>query len=163
MKTIRNVTTLAGVSLMLFALCAPSAKAQALSPTNLGGTFTLPFEAQWGPMTLPAGEYSLYYGLTGAGTRVVEVIGKAKGSPHGFIGVQKYNLTSTTKTVLICVRWGDSRIVRELDMAEIGESLFFGPPRGAKPVASQRNHNVYAQLGEVPMLIQRIPVTLNGR
>lgn len=164
MKTIRNFLTLVGLFVGVLALSAVGARAQQLFSSPIAGTFTLPFEAQWGLMTLPAGEYNLYYGyLSSGGSQVVEVEGIAKGSPRGFIQVASHNPTATTKTMLVCIREGKKGIVRELDMAEIGESVFFAPPQGAKFVASQRNHNVYAQLGEASMLIQRIPVTLNGK
>jgi hypothetical protein len=164
MKTIRSLMSLVGCSLMLFTLGAVSAKAQGLAMTDLAGTFTLPFDAQWGSMILPAGDYRLYYGnRTLGGTRAVEVVGKAKGSPRGFIAVQGSDLTSTTKSSLVCIRQGNHGIVRELRMAPIGETVYFPLPHGVKLLADQRNHNVYAQLAEAPMLIQRVPVNTSGK
>ncbi|MEJ2008306.1 MAG: hypothetical protein P8Z30_09170 [Acidobacteriota bacterium] len=163
MKTIRNTVTLVGVSLMLFALCAAGAKAQGLYSIDVTGTFTLPFEAQWGPMTLPAGDYNLYYGsLTTAGTRLVEVKGQAEGSPHGFLLTKEQDSISTTKSALICIRQGNRRIVRELQMAPIGETVSFPLPHGVKLLAHQQNGNVYARLAEAPV-IERVPVNTSGR
>ena len=80
MKTNRSLMTLAGLSLVLFALGAIGAKGQqapSLETTNFAGAFTLPTDAQWGRMALPAGDYALYYGDNGT-ARIVEVVGKAK-------------------------------------------------------------------------------------
>ena len=63
MKTIRSLMTLAGLFLVLFALSATGAKAQNLSSASFSGNFTLPVAAQWGEMTLPAGNYTLGVGL----------------------------------------------------------------------------------------------------
>jgi hypothetical protein len=163
MKTIRSLMILAGLSLAVLALGATGAKAWSPAGTDFAGTFTLPFEAQWGRTTLPAGEYSLYYGhLPKSSTPVVEVIGKDKGSPHAFILPQGIDSASTTTSALVCVREGNALIVRSLEMPAIGESVRFGLPRGAQRTAHNRKHNGYAQLAEAPMLIQRIPVTLNA-
>jgi hypothetical protein len=163
MKTIRNVMTLVGLSLAVLALGATGAKAQGLSSTSFGGTFTLPFEAQWGAMTLPAGNYSLSYGQPfPGGTYAVEVVGKTEGSPHGMILVRAGGQVSATKDSLICVREGDSLVVRKLDMPAIGKSVNFALPHGLRLVAHKQRHGMYT-LAEAPMLIQRVPVQMNGK
>ncbi len=160
MKTIRNLTILAGLSLALLTLGVTGAKAQSLSISDFAGTFTLPFEAQWGRTTLPAGEYSLYYGQPLAGgPLMVEVLGKEKGTPHVFILPQGVNDASTTQSALVCVREGNAGIVRGLEMPEIGKSVTFAMPHGAKLVAQNGKHKGYTQLAQAPMLIERIPVT----
>jgi hypothetical protein len=164
MKTIRSLTILAGLSLALLTLGVTGAKAQSLSISDFAGTFTLPFEAQWGRTTLPAGEYSLYYGQPLAGGHLfVEVVGKEKGSPHVFILPKGVNDASTTQSALVCVREGNAGIVRGLEMAEIGQSASFAMPHGAKLVAQNGKHNGYTQLAQAPMLIERIPITLNAK
>jgi hypothetical protein len=163
MKTVGNFATLAGLSLMLFALGATRAKAQALDSTQFAGTFTLPLEAQWGTMTLPAGNYSLYYGqLNRAVGPFVEVVGKAKGSPTGWILAGPADRTSATRNALICVRDGDSLVVRKLQLPAIGASVSFAMPRGRKLLAHNQKHGKYT-LAEAPMLIQRVAVELNGK
>ena len=101
MKTIRSLMTMVGISMVVLVLGTTGAWAQqapSLSETSFAGTFTLPIDAQWGSMTLPAGEYSLYYGRAGAGDfRLVEVVGKAEGSPHGVIFAQQPEPASATK------------------------------------------------------------------
>ena len=164
MKTIRSLMTLAGLILAVFALSATGAKAQALTGTNFAGTFTISHEAQWGNMALPAGAYNLYYGtLNDGGVNIVEVAGQAKGSPHGVIKVAGRDDTSAAKSALVCVREGNTLIVRTLEMPEIGTTAEFTMPHGARLVAQNAKHNGYTQLAEAPMLIERIPVTFNAR
>lgn len=80
MKAIRNLMTLAGFSLVLFALGAPGARGQIANPAQFAGTFTLPIDAQWGAVTLPAGNYTLRYGTQGKGNhRLVIVRGEVPG------------------------------------------------------------------------------------
>jgi hypothetical protein len=85
MKKIRNLMTFGGLFVAVLALGTTGARAQRLYSTQFAGTFTIPFEVQWGTMTLPAGEYTLSYGIQRSGANLVEIAGKAKGSPHGVI------------------------------------------------------------------------------
>ncbi len=163
MKSIRNFVTLFGLSLMLAAFGAAGARAQGFTMTSVGGTFNLPFEAQWGAMTLPAGTYNLNYGYASSGLPVVEVRGEAKGSPSGFILAQAYDKTSGTRNVIVCVREGSAGIVRGLELSVIGESASFALPRGAQLTAQEHNGNKNIQLAGGPMLVQRLPVRLNGK
>jgi hypothetical protein len=164
MKSIRSLMTLVGLSMMVLVLGTAGAKAQegqSLSSTNFAGTFTLPRDAQWGSMILPAGDYNLYFGpLTNGGSEMVEVVGKAGGSPHGLILAQQPQSTPVTNNAITCVREGDGLVVRSLEMSAIGKSVQFALPHGARLMAHNRNHQGYAQLAEGPMLIQRVPVTL---
>ncbi|TAM84544.1 MAG: hypothetical protein EPN47_00020 [Acidobacteria bacterium] len=160
MKTIRVLATLAGLSLVLLTVGAIRARGQFEEPFQFAGKFTLPVEAQWGKLTLPAGEYTLDYGkLERDGPRLVFVEGTAKGSPYGMILAGPAGNTSRTTNTILCVREGSTLIVRLLDMPAIGESVAFPIPRGAKVVAHNGKRGGYTQLAEAPMLIQRIPVT----
>jgi len=163
MKTIRGLTTLAGLSVMLLALGATGAKGQANFSTHFAGTFTLPFEAQWGKMTLPAGDYTLQYGMNEIGHGLVVVRGTANGSPYGSIIAGPLGDTSAKQNAIVCVRDGNALVVRTLDMPSIGKSVDFAMPHGAKFVAHNGKRGGYTQLAEAPMLIQRIPVTLNAK
>ena len=161
MKTIRRLTTVLGLSLALVALGAVGARGQTLDTTQLVGTFTLPISAQWGTATLPAGDYTLRYGTIYAAGGFVEVRGLAKGGPHDVIRVDGIGQSSASTSALVCIRDGATLIVRAIEMPSIGEAGSFALPRGAKLVGNQRNHNGHTQLAEAPMLIQRVPVTLN--
>ena len=162
MKTIRSLMTLAGLSVMLFALGATGAKAQAIANPDFAGTFTLSNNAQWGNVALPAGHYKLYHG-TLFGSYFVEVRGAEKGSPHGLIHVEGTDESSATKSVLVCVREGSTLVVRALEIPGLGKSINFAMPRGTQLTAHNGKHNGYIQLAEAPMLIQRISVTLNAK
>jgi hypothetical protein len=163
MKTIRNLMTLVGLFVTFLTLGTAGAKGQILDTPSFTGTFTLPFEAQWGKMTLPAGDYTLKFGLLSAGHALVEVQGKAEGSLHGVIRVEWTRQSSATKNELVCVREGDTLIVRALNMPPLRESVNFAMPRGAQRTANNGKHNGYTELAEAPMLIQQIPVTLNAK
>ena len=165
MKTIRSLMTLAGLSLVFFALGAIGTKAQeapSLATTNFAGAFTLPTDAQWGRIALPAGDYALYYGHIGT-ARLVEVVGKAKGSPHGLVISGAPTSVSASKSALVCIREGGTLVVRTLDMAPLGESVQFAMPHGAKLMAHNGKNNGYTQLAGGPMLIQRIPIMSNAK
>lgn len=163
MKTIRGLMTLAALSVMLLALGAAGAKGQSFYSTRFAGSFTLPFEAQWGKMTLPAGDYTLQYGMHEYGHGLVVVRGTANGSPQGMILAGPVGETSAGKNAIVCIREGSSLIVRSLEMPVIGESVNFAMPPGVRLMARNGKHSGYTQLAEAPMLIQRIPVTLNTK
>jgi hypothetical protein len=162
MKTIRSLMTLAGLFLGFLTMGAVGAQGQVVDTTHFLGTFTLPTTAQWGKMILPAGDYSLRYGTLGA-AGIVEVYGMEKGSPYGVILAGPVGETSATRNVIVCIREGNALIVRALEMPVIGESVTFRVPHGTKLMAQRGNPNGYTQLAEVPMLIQRISVTLNAK
>jgi hypothetical protein len=161
MKNIRNLVTLVGLTVVFFALGATGARAQSFSNTRFSGTFTLPFEAQWGPVTLQPGAYKLYYGrLTDGGSAMVEVVGKENRKPHVLILAREVNEASITKSALVCIREGNVGIIRVLEMPQLGEAVEFSMPRGTQLMAHNSNGSKNVQIAEGPKLIQRIPVTL---
>lgn len=161
MKNIRNLVTLTGLLVVFFALSATATRAQSLTTTNFSGTFTLPFEAQWGPVTLSAGEYSLYYGrLNGGGPAMVEVVGKEDRNPHAFILAQGVSDASIKKSALVCIREGNAGIIRVLEIPQLGQAVGFKMPRGVELRAQKNNGNRNVEVAGGPMLLQRIPVTL---
>lgn len=162
MKTYRSLAASVGFSLVLLALAAVGARAQVINTPVFSGTFTLPRSTQWGSVTLPAGKYSLRLGHQ-MGAEVVEIVGEAKGSPHGFLMAGPHQNVSATRNSLTCVRDGDALIVRSLEMPAIGESIAFQLPNGARLLANGRNLDGYSQLAEGPALTQRIPVTWTAK
>lgn len=164
MKTLRNFTISVGLFLMFVALVAVGARAQSLATTHFSGTLTLPYEVQWENMTLPAGDYTLYYGeLNGGGSYFVEVVGKAKGRLHGFILIQAHDPISETENALVCVRQGNSGFVRELQMGAIGETVSFPLPQGVELLADQGSHSRNTQLAQASAPTERVSVALNVR
>lgn len=163
MKTIRAFMTLAGLCVALVALGATGANAAMISFPRFTGSFTLPTQAQWGAMALPAGHYSLYYGQAfNGGTNAVEVVNQADGSVVGTILVEARNDTSAHSNALVCTREGNVDIVRALDLPALGESLNFALPNGARLVASLQNHKPNTALKEEARLSTgRVPGTVN--
>jgi len=163
MKTVRRLTTMLGLTLVLIALGAISARGQFLDSTQFVGTFTLPISAQWGTTTLPAGNYTLRYGTIHAAGGFVEVRGTEKGSRHVVIRVEGVGQSSATKTALVCIRDGAALFIRSLEMPGIGETATFALPQGARLAAHLRNGGTNTQLVEAPILMQRVPVRLVGK
>lgn len=160
MKTMRNLTTLAGIFVVFLTLTAAGARGQVIDVTHFTGTFTLPYAAQWGTTVLPAGEYTLKYGFLDGGVTMVEVIGKEKGNLHKMIPTGPADRTSAKKNSLLCIRAGDALIVRALEMPVIGESVRFAMPHGTQLMAQERSGSKNIQLAEGAMFVQRVPVSL---
>ena len=164
MKSIRNLMTVAGLSVVLLALGTTGANAQMTTTTNFAGTFTLSHPAEWGTMVLPAGEYTLSYSQAfNGGTSIVAVAGKRDGITRGMVLVKANSDASTKRDALVCIREGDALVVRALEMPQIGTAANFALPRGTKLTAQKGNHNGYTQLAEASMRIERIPVTMNAK
>lgn len=158
MKKVRSWMISVAALLMLFGWVATEAKAQSLYSTHFAGKFTLPFEAQWGQMTLPPGNYILYYGYMGTGgIHVVEVAREDTGHGQGRVFPRGRDNSRGEASFLVCIRDGDKGYVRSLHMAEIGESIEFARPHGvdvnAWIVAGKKTHNSNAKLAEM-----RVPV-----
>lgn len=163
MKTIRNLTTTFGLSLVLVALGTIGARGQVLNSTQFVGTFTLPIPAKWGTTTLPAGNYTLHYGTINAAGGFVEVRGLAKGSPQSVIRVDGISPSSATKNALVCIRDRDTLIVGNFEMPAIGKSADFALPPGAKLLARSGKRGGNTQLAHARMLFQQIPVASNAK
>jgi hypothetical protein len=145
-------------SMMLFSLVAIAGESRSLYSTHFVGEFTLPFTAQWGHMTLPAGNYNLYYGYMGrGGIYAVEVANEDTGIHHGWIFPRGIEAAKGEGSFLVCIRDGDKGYVRSLQMAELGESIEFARPHGVSVdawiVAAKKTHNTKTALAEM-----RIPI-----
>jgi hypothetical protein len=165
MKTIRRVTILAGFSLLFPALAVTVARAQSIAASEFNGSFTLPFEVQWGNMILPAGDYTLNYGrlIDRAGAHAVAIAGEAEGSPRGTLLVQGRSQASATKNALVCAREGDTVIVRALELPAIGEATSFGTPHGVELLARKKTPKAKAQIAEARMPVVRVTITPSGK
>lgn len=158
MKTIRNILIPAGLSLMFLALGATRVRTQVITMPVLTGSFTLPVEAHWGGMTLPAGDYTLLYGIQDNGHGLVVVWSTAKGSPYGMILAGRPDSASAGRNVLKCVREGGTLYVRALEMPVIGESVPFKIPHAvevqSKVIAKNHSQSGKTQFAEVVIRIQ---------
>lgn len=167
MKTIRRVLTLVCLSLLFPALAATVAKAQSISAqaTEFSGSFTLPFETQWGSITLSAGEYTLDYGRTidPAGMYAVAITAKEDGGGHGVLLVAGRGQARARANSLVCVREGNTLIVTGLELPAIGESVTFKMPKSAQLMARKKGAHATTQLAEAHMLIERLPIRSNKK
>lgn len=162
MKTIRYLMILSGLCLAFFALAATGARAQTLASTSFVGTFTLPVKAQWGRLTLPAGQYSLSYGKAFKGTAyMVTVAGEAEGSPRGMILLRSLDDVSAGENALNCIRDGDTLYVRGLELPAIGESILFKIPHAvevrSKVIAGNQNQKGNHQIAQLSIGIEPLP------
>lgn len=166
MKTIRNMSVLLGLALLVVGLTATKVSAQSLTTTSFTGTFTLPFDVQWGRMNLPAGEYNLYYGhLNGRTPYMVEIAGEADGSPHSLVLTRSQDPISTSENVLVCIREGNNGYVREMKLGAIGQSATFPVPHGVEVRARIVAENLkgHAPLAQPSTLVEVIPIRLVGK
>lgn len=158
MNRLRKLIVLASVLVTFLGLAATGTKAQNLRITEFAGKFSLPFTAQWGAMTLPPGNYNLYYGdLTAGGFRVVEVSDEDQGIRRGVVIPSGRNDAKGEETFLVCVFEGNRAYVHSLQMAAMGQSIGFARPHGVSVeawiMAGNKAHNTKARLAET-----RIPV-----
>jgi hypothetical protein len=109
-------------------------------------------------MTLPAGDYDLYYGYMGrGGIYAVEVANEDTGIHHGWVFPGGIDGVKGEGSFLVCVREGDMGYVRSLQMAEIGESIEFSKPHGVSVetwiMAGKKAYHTNTVLAEM-----RIPI-----
>lgn len=131
MKTIRISALLRLATVALLAICLNAGRANA---QVVAGKFTLPFEAHWGPVTLPPGDYSFTLDkatLDGTitlfrGANAVALISCQGGEEKRF-----------DRSELILVGNSASRSIRELHLAKIGMVLTYRPYRPRRDKAAE--------------------------
>lgn len=136
---------LIGAALMFVVLAAPARPGM----YRHAGTFTLPFDAQWGLVKLSPGTYSLdieegrnFQVILRQGTHNVGIITPESG----------YSLDHTDlQASLLCVRRGSTFSVRTLRLPTVGTFCYSTP--------KSKNHTVAQQ----PELIQNVPITVAGK
>lgn len=149
MRINRSRTTAIVVSPMIYALGLTGQGIHGLRVIEFTGSFVLPFEADWAGVTLPAGKYILCFGTQGHGIYFVEIRGRDKGSPHGIVLIQGHQATCSIRNALVCIREGNSQIVRSLEMTAIGKSVQFELPRAMRlQVANESFTQASAQPAE---------------
>jgi hypothetical protein len=114
------------------------------------GKFTLPFEAQWGSVTLPAGGYAFTLNSTAVGSRVVTVVRDQQ--KVAIVMAQGRSKSDSTKaSALIVTRSGGRARIDALHLAEVGDFFYVAPKAEGLQTAS------------TPQFIQRIPVSTEGK
>ncbi len=138
---VRNlVLTLASAFILAGIASAPACK----------GQFTLPFDAQWGRATLTAGDYT----FTLDSNRQPSIVKIEQGQRNvALVMAQSGTASDASKqSELIVTRSGGHARIRVLHLAELGTDLYYGAPR-----AEGR------EMASAPELIQRVPITFNGK
>jgi hypothetical protein len=137
------------VRILLLAVLVAGLSPSLASAQEFHGTFTLPFEANWGPATLPAGEYSFILDH-----RKLEATVLVSGKRQRLIVLPQMieHRTFPGNSALIVVRHDDKCQVRALYIAQMGLFLDYYTPKGGERLVAQG-----------PVLIQRIPVARVGK
>ena len=133
----RSHTTLVGVFPVIAHVRKSAPGPLGLRMAEFAGRFTLPFDAAWGEMVLPQGEYALYYGALGEGLHCVEILGKGKADPKGVFLVREQNSASVVQNALVCTRRGGRHVIRTLELPGIGKAVSFAGPAGWKHTTNQ--------------------------
>ena len=137
------------VGLAALVICSSAALASA---EMIRGTFTLPFEAQWGLAVLPPGNYSFTLDPSAPERLVTSFQGESRqdvGSvlPQGYTDQQTLDSSE-----LILVRSGGNYTIRALRLAPVGMTVNYPVPKAERQLIVQ-----------APQLLQRIPVMGSGK
>jgi hypothetical protein len=163
MNAHRKYATFFAFALAATVLSVGPAFAQRLDKVNAQGKFTLPFEAQWGKATLPAGQYSFQAGRAQGGAQMISVSGETKGSQQTFVIVAAHDASTNANTSeLVCIRQGHTGIVRALVLTNLGETMYFSIPKNERLMAKTRSGKTRTLVAQAPELIQCIPVEAAG-
>ncbi len=124
-KTIRRATEVRLFAVVLLAMCAFAANANAQSFT---GDFTLTSETHWGSNVLPAGNYTL---SLNSQTNVA-TIRTAEGKAVAFTPLPIKDSSNKGATALMVMVHGNERIVRSLNLPGSGYALIYTPRTSAE-------------------------------
>lgn len=164
MKRVRTIVTLAGVLLLVPALGVVSARAQSMFHGVANGTFSLPFQVQWGHMTLPAGSYTFsLYEFASGGSLMVRVNGETKGNVHGYVLTEAQASTSAPGNELLCIHNGNKKMVAALVLPTMGKSFSFKVPSASKLLTREIDHNTNIQSAEASGMVQSVPVSMTTK
>jgi hypothetical protein len=124
-KTIRHAVEVRLFTAVLLATCAFVAAANA---QTFSGRFTLPFEAHWGKIVLPAGNYTI-----NLDSRYnVALLRTANGRAVGFAPIPIVSTSDKGATALLVMIRGDQRIIRSLNLPASGVTLVYPPATDAE-------------------------------
>jgi hypothetical protein len=145
MKTNRSCTMVRNLGLAVAGtlVCAGLASAQGYS-----GKFTLPFEARWGLVTLPAGDYNLTMDTVNGPARI-KISRGTKGV--AFILSQAWSPASAGRDELTIVRNSNGNTVRDLNLPEMGVALHYTPHKAKSGSTAAERERETAQLIAVPI------------
>jgi hypothetical protein len=144
----RSFKLVAPLGLALLAGCFTANLASAQDAFR--GTFTLPFEAQWGKIVLPAGEYEFTLDH-GSVAGMVSIRAEGTQGLGVVLNQAVYDQQTIDHSELVLVRSGGNYTVRALRLADLGVTLEYSVPKTGRQIISQ-----------APQLLERIPVAMGG-
>jgi hypothetical protein len=148
MNATRNYIWFGSFLLALLVLCSG---AQLATGQAVAGEFTLPFDAQWGHISLPAGHYSFTLGKGPRGG--MQILRRGTKSLCGMF-VRSYDWRASDNSYLTVVRENGVNTITELTLAS--ESVVIQYP--------QHHRNIGRATGKREMsLTLLIPVALSKR
>jgi hypothetical protein len=134
-----------GTALLLAIFVAPARSQNYVQ----AGSFTLPFEARWGQVKLPAGTYSF---LVDAAHNEVIILQGTRSLGIAIVSeLAWHDAGKFEKPSMLCVRHDSTYSVRALKLPAEG-TLYFFPPKDKNRTVTQ-----------APELIQSVPVTVAGQ
>jgi hypothetical protein len=139
--TKQHSTTLKLIVGLLFATCVFTAAANA-QPT-FEGKFTLPYEVRWNHAVLPAGEYFIQLDANGMPAVLTsKATGRSVNTLVPILDDGEKGAAHLTVTIR-----GNERIVRSVNLPQIGKTLVFEP-------LTQTEREMFAKAGK----IEAVPV-----
>jgi hypothetical protein len=165
MKAIRNLATLAAVTMLAIAFSSVRANAQGV----VRGTFKLAFQARWGTTSLAPGRYHFeVFGPEGAGNEAREVMVWSRNNEgddptYHILGVLGDPPSSTAKNELQCQCRGEVCVVRKLQLALAGETLTFTAPKSENIGREARGRKNHTQRRQKAAAIETVPIVMSGK
>jgi hypothetical protein len=145
MKAIRNYIWFGSFALALLVLCSG---AQLASGQSVKGEFTLPFNAQWGIVTLSAGHYSFTLDWMEQGRVRVR---SRDGKTEAFVLAQALDKRASEGSYLTVVRENGVNTITELMLAEEGVVIRY--PQRHRKLSRAAKEREMAQL--IPVAVRK--------
>jgi hypothetical protein len=139
-----NLVKILSLGVLVAGINATLANAQ-----EIKGKFTMPFEAHWGGITLPAGDYTI--ALDPAARSAIKVMQGDRGT--GFVltrGVSEDTKSGASAMLAVPTRGGYR--ITTLHLEELGVTLYFAQPKSERFV-----------LAQAPTLKRRVPILMASK
>jgi len=104
-------------------LCAAFLTAAAFAAPIYRGSFTLPYQAQWGEATLPSGDYAIRF--QDIGSRVFIVVKERRTGRGVALLAAKSTADATGSSALHIVNRGHRHVISSLSLAELNEVFVY--------------------------------------
>jgi hypothetical protein len=125
--------------LALMALGLSFSTLPAAAQSMVAGTFKLPMEAHWGPVVLPAGDYS--FTVEQRSSSPIVAIRNANRKGVGmFLSRSVSQIAESENASLILTRSGEGVFVSSFQLGSIGLALEYGLPRSVESAMASPEH-----------------------